>query len=227
MTRFIINAALLTWCAVTFAGCASLPQKEPLQHRAAGNETGRSGVVYLALKGNDWSDSPGMKPLPLSKNLSSLKVLPRKKVIIPQKISIVEVEAGHRIAVAKVVMPVYSGDLLIDALRQELTTAGFTVRLVRELPGTVGSGIVISLISADLRQASGLFILEGSCHMQMEVDVWQNGTRAYSQRYASKVSDYAFTNRDQLLLKLMMMATKNIMSESMPEIVTKLSSSGN
>jgi len=59
--------------------------------------------------------------------------LNREKVI-PQKITLVNVKNNFRKTIARRVISVYAGDILIDALKQELKAAGYTVRLVHKLP---------------------------------------------------------------------------------------------
>jgi hypothetical protein len=112
--------------------------------------------------------------------------------------------------IGKIVKPVYSGDILIGALKQELSAAGYTVRFVQKLPKNVTNGIDISRISAELEQTSGLLALDGTCNLQINVDMWQSGTKVSTHHYASIVSDYSVMAQDQLLFNLMTKATQDI-----------------
>jgi len=140
MNRLVKGAMLLTLCVGTFAGCATVDKKAIVQNKSVDNAASGRGVVFLTMDGNEWNDPHRRKPLPLS----SFNTMSRKKLIIPQKITLVKVKTDKGVTAGNFVMPVYSGDLIISGLKKALIAAGYTVILVRKLPAKakIGRGVV-------------------------------------------------------------------------------------
>lgn len=213
---------LLALCAGVIAGCATSP-KASLQDKPGLKTSGVSRVVFLTLNGNQWNDPGGVKARIHRGKGPHLRKSTEKEMDIPLKISVGEVKDSRGQTVGDFVIPVYSGDLLVDALQEKLMAAGYSVRLGLQLPRNAGRGIGLSLISDDMDQTSGLLTLKGSCRLRMKADTWHNGVKIATHVYESKVSDYALMDQDQLLVKLMKKASENIMAQSVPEIIKDLS----
>lgn len=214
MNRLIMGVILLAWCA----GCATTGRNASLRYKQVVHAAGGSGVVFLTMNGSPWKDPQTKRPSRLMRRLEQVSFRPRKKTINPPKITVVNVKSGYGITIAKRVIPVYSGDLLVDALKQELTAAGYTVLLVEKLPKNAGTGIDISRVYANLEQNSALLTLDGSCHLHIKVDMWRNGAKHASHEYATTVSDYSIIDQPLLHEELMLKAVQNIMRKAVPDI---------
>ncbi len=216
--RTAICAVVLAGCTGMFAGCATTGRNASLRYKPVVAAGGGSGVVFLSLNGSPWRDPQERRPSRLMRRLEQVSFRPRKKTAVPPMITVVNVKSGYGRTIAKRVMPVYSGDLLVDALKQELSAAGYTVLLVEKLPKNAGTGIDISSVYANLEQNSALLTLDGRCHLQIKVDMWRNGAKHASHEYATTVSDYSIVNQSLLHEELMLKAVQNIMRKAVPDI---------
>lgn len=218
MNSLMMKAVLLVLCAGTFAGCTIGNQRTTLQRQPIVKKAGSGGVVFLTMNGNRWNEFQAIKYFP-HKGKSSPEMTPRKRTVIPQKINIVKVKNDRGITTGKYVMPVFSGDLILDGLKRELTAAGYQVVVVRKLPKNASKGFDIAWVSTDLQQKSGLLTLEGSCDLRIRLDRWQNGFKHGSTSYASTVSGYSIVDQDLLLRELLTKATGNITAKAVPDII--------
>lgn len=224
MKQLKYGYVLLLCFAGIFAGCATMTQKTPLASNPLITAVGRRGELFLSLNGNQWYEPKEIvTQSSYMRKYSPITFRPMRIKATQQEITLAKVKSETGRTIGKHVMPVYSGDILIDSLNRELTAAGYTVKMVRKLPKDVGSGIDVSGISADLEQTTGLLTFEGTCYLQIKIDILHNGIKLSTHDYFSKISDYSITDQHQLLLKLMMKAAQNIVVESVPDIIVALS----
>lgn len=218
MKRLSMGVILLAWCAGTIAGCATPGRNASLRYKQVVHAAGGSGVVFLSMNGSPWKDNRERRPSRLMRRLEQVSFRPRKKAAILPKITVVNVKSGYGKTIAKRVIPVYSGDILVNALKQELSAAGYTVLLVEKLPKNAGTGIDISGSYANLEQNSTLLTLDGRCHLQIKVDLWRNGAKHASHEYETTVSDYSIVDQPLFHEELMLKAVQNIMRKAVPDI---------
>ena len=147
---------------------------------------------------------------------------PKKRLAIPQKITIVRVVDDKGVSTGKYVLPVYAGDLIIASLKRQLSDAGFTVKVVSRLPDKAQKGFDISLVSTQMLQTPGLLSLEGSCNLRIRLDRWRKGIKVGSREYASAVSGSSFTGQDLLLRELLAKAVRDITSKALAEVLSQL-----
>lgn len=149
---------------------------------------GKRGDIYLSMSGSDWTGWGG-------KSVHRGKFAPagarKKPQRMPRKVSLVQVMNDRGQVVENVPAPFSSGEVVFETLKQELTEAGFRVTVVRELTGSVGRGIDVSFVASDLKQTSGLLALNGSCRLQVTLDIWQKGMKRQSQQYSASTSGYS------------------------------------
>ena len=225
MNKLIMGAMLLTWCAGTLAGCATTGKKTSLQVKPLTATAASRGIVYLALSSDKFTspDDTGMSLYDQKSHY--LKTVPAKAVEAQPRITLVNVNDDEGQTVGRLVMPTYSGDLIISGLRKGLTAAGYTVIPVRKLPGIAENGIDITWISAELDQNSGLLTLAGKCDLSVRLDLWRHGIKSASHDYEIVASDYAFTDQSLLLAGLLKKATRDITAQAVATLITDFSTS--
>jgi hypothetical protein len=129
-------------------------------------------------------------------------------------------EKGDEIGIT--ISPYDSGEVLRDAFSQELSAAGYKVKLVRVLPNNVARGIDLSRITIDAEQNTGLLETEGDCNVNIRLDLWKHGSRVKSFNYEGLYSDSAIYDRDGLLETLIQGSLQNLMKQAVPDIIREM-----
>lgn len=218
-----IGVVVLAWCTCTFAGCATADPQASLSYKPVANVVGGSGVIFLTMNSSQWNVPRKTIRSRYMPRFVPERVMPKPKKLAPQGITYVEVKNDTGLTIGKIVMPVYSGDLIIDSIKKELTSAGYTVRLLQNFPKDVEKGVDITWISTELEQNSWLLFLEGTCHLNIKVDVWRNGSKVDSHDYSSNVSDYSFSDQHlPLAEQLLMKATQIVTKQAVPDIIHEI-----
>lgn len=114
---------------------------------------------------------------------------------------------------ARSVLPVYPGDLLVQRLKEGLTAAGYTVVVKPRLLPQVDNGIAITAVAADITYSSGLLQTQGECRLDAKLEVWRNGAPVQTLPRQAKVSGYTFFQRDRLCLSLLTDAARKVADE--------------
>lgn len=219
---FLVVICHLAMCGFSWGASPELcteAAKAPPQHQSAVKPPPSSEVVFLTLSGNHWDEWSRMKNS-RHRGKYSPENTPRKRLAIPQKISIVRVVNDKGLSTGKYVMPVYAGDLIIDSLKRQLSEAGYTVKVVPKLPANAQKGFVISLVSTQMLQTPGLLSLEGSCDLRIRLDRWRKGIKVGSREYASTISGSSFTEQDLLLRELLSKAACDITSKTLIDVIS-------
>ena len=225
MNQLIKGAVLLTWCAGTLTGCATTEKKAALQVMPITAKAASSGIVYLTISG-DKSTASGNTGMSLYAQKSHLlRTVPPKTVEAQPRITLVDVNNDEGKTVGTLVMPIYSGDLIVSRLRKGLVAAGYTVILVRKLPERAENGIDITSILIEMEQNSGLLTLAGKCDLRVKLDLWRHGIRSISHEYTTVASDYSITDQSLLLAKLLKKATRDITAQAVPTLIADISAS--
>jgi hypothetical protein len=217
MNQLVAGAILLICCPAFFAGCAATAQHASLVGKPDTTAAGATKVLFLSMNGRERDESLETVHSRLSLRPAPVRVGPERERATVQKTTLVDVKNDLGRTIAKRVIPVYAGDILIDALKHELVAAGYTVRSVQQMPKNE-NGIDVSLASAELTQNTGLLTLEGTCNLHIKLDEWRNGSKVKSRDYVSDVSDYSFSDRDRLFVDLIIMSAQNIMKQAEPDI---------
>ena len=206
-----------------FAVCATTAQQTPLVNKPVVTAAAGPKDLFLSINGYE-SDEPqnAMDLRPMLKH-APVTFRPNREKVIPQKITLVNVKNNFRKTIARRVISVYAGDILIDALRQELKAAGYTVRLVHKLPKNAGNGIDVTSVYVDLEETSGLLTSTGTCNLQIKFEIWRKGTKLNSHDYASTDSNYSFFDEQHLFVDLMNLSSQKIMGLAGPDILNDLS----
>ncbi len=125
-------------------------------------------------------------------------------------------------SVGDIVSPIAPVDLVTDALRQELSSAGYTVSTDGSLPPGAAKGVVVTGVEIHLGDVASLVKEEGSSRVKISLELWKNGEKTRKFTYESSFSDFAVKDRDQLLPTILQKALQGAMERAVPEIITVL-----
>ena len=217
MTHFTGRAALLLWFSVIIVGCTTMSEKSALADKPVTKAPGSVGEIFLSLDGNQWQDPQETRPARYTSRARPFPVRQMKKVT-PQQMTLVKVKNDSGKTLGRYMLPVYSGEIIFDSLFQGLSAAGYTVRVVKQLPKNATIVVDISSITADLEETSGLLTLEAKCDLHVKLDVWRNGVKVNSHDYTSFLFDYSFANKQLLLPDLLMRSAQDVMMQAVRDI---------
>lgn len=215
---------ILVACFSNFmAGCATTDRQPgpPLQGATAAE------VVYLTLKGNEWYQLQPVRPSRLVRSITPVRYRAVMKPVMPQKITVAKVRYNQGPAAAKYVIPAFSGDILMERLREGLTAAGYQVVQMERMPWNVKNAVDLSWISTDIERTSGMLTVEGSCTMRVRIDLWQDGAKSDSRDYAVHVSDSAILNQGRLLEEILEKSARELAKQAVPDLIDAISASRN
>lgn len=216
MSRTLVNAMLICFFALALAGCrggerGTLPKVAQLPPKR--------GEIYLVMSGNKWQGWQG-------KDRHRGKFFPpdakRRGAEMPRKVSLVKVVNDTGRVVKSRPIPVSSADKVMETLKSRLARAGYQVKVVRRLPGSAERGIDVSVVSADLRQKSGLLALEGSCALSVTLDRYHRGFKEDSQRYTSTASGTSTGVRQPLFPGLMDRAAREVADQAVSGLTREI-----
>ncbi|RII26824.1 MAG: hypothetical protein CXR31_10495 [Geobacter sp.] len=114
------------------------------------------------------------------------------------------------------------GDMMLDALQQELTAAGYTVSVADALPPGVSRGVDVTKITVELQETPTLLKLAAKCHVKMTADLVKNGNVVDKVSFESRYADVAIKDRDLLLPAVLQKGLQNVMKQAVPAIITSL-----
>lgn len=195
-----ICAALLTWCTGIFAGCASTTIPVSILYSPSAETRGGSGNLFL-------KSEAGRTAIDGANNV--------RWVIGKRKDSDGRV-TGEILSVSS------ANDMVLDALKRELTVAGYRVELGVSMPSGVLKGIDLATIQVELEETTGIPKVEATGTVKVSMDVWKNGAKIKRLSYEARVSDFSIIDRNRLPRELIEKGLRGVMSQAAPEIVAVL-----
>lgn len=118
-----------------------------------------------------------------------------------------------------IVSPIAPTDLVIDALKQELTATGYTVSTIDSLPPQAARGVVVAGVDMHLDDVTSLVKEEAKSRIIITLELWKNGDKFKKLLFEADYSDFAVKNRDQLLSDTLKAALQGAMEKAIPEII--------
>ncbi|KAB0672055.1 hypothetical protein F6V30_05640 [Oryzomonas sagensis] len=109
--------------------------------------------------------------------------------------------------------------VIADAMKRELSAAGYRVDQTESRKEGQGRVIVLTAVTVALNEVASLPKLEASCNLVVKVELWNNGQVVKRSEYHSKLSDVAIKDRDVLPQQLFQGALGEIMQQAVPDIV--------
>jgi hypothetical protein len=124
----------------------------------------------------------------------------------------------------EILTSVSPGDLVLDALKQELTAAGYRTIWVSTLPPEATKGIVITRTDLTLDEESSIIKADGSSRLTTSLELWKNGRKFKKIDYESRNSDLAVRDRDLLLPNILQNTMQDLMKQAVPDLIKELES---
>jgi hypothetical protein len=181
-------------------GCAHVAHKVDLMYSPLA--TYRGGTGSLELVNSDTTQVDGSNP--------SIRWL------------LGQIKNTEGVATGEIVSPVRPQDILTDALKQELSAAGYQVSISKAINKNTGKGVVLTDISVQLDEIPSLTKLESTCTIILKMDLWKNGAVVKHSEYRSELSDIAVVDRAQLPGNLYQKAIQETTQQAVPDIIRLL-----
>jgi hypothetical protein len=200
--RWTANRAFLAVLLLSalLAGCATVDRKVDVLYQPTVHGTGGAGDLYLSASGRQLAMAA--------------------KGTIQWIVGTVKNKDGDKIG--NVVTGTAPVDQVMDALKQELSAAGYTVVPVDQPPQNAARGVDVAKVTIELDETSDLVKSDGISRLTVSIDLWKNGQKIRKLEYKSMLSDFAVKDRDLLLPKLLQKSLQEVMKQAIPEIVKGL-----
>ena len=200
MIRRTICAALLTYCMGILSGCATTTIPVSILYSPSVEARGGSGNLFL-------KSGTGNTAISNADNV---------RWVIGKRKDSDGMVTGEILSVSS------AGDIVLDALKRELTVAGYRVELGASMPSGVPKGIDLASVQVELEETAGIPKIEITCTVKISMDVWKNGAKMKRLSYETRVSDFAIIDRERLPRDMIEKGLRGVMSQAVPEIVAVL-----
>jgi hypothetical protein len=113
-------------------------------------------------------------------------------------------------------------DMMLDAIKRELTAAGYSVELGSTIPEGVPKGVDLTSMQVEVNETDGIPKIEAEGRVKISMNVWKNGVIVKKLGYESKVSDFAIIDRSLLPREMIERGLHEVMSQAVPDIISTL-----
>jgi hypothetical protein len=113
-------------------------------------------------------------------------------------------------------------NMMLDAVRQELTAAGYNVEQGPTIPAGVRKEVDLTSIRVEVNETDGIPKNDADGMVKISMDVRKNGVIVKKLGYEAKVSDFAIINRNLLPRKMIERGLQDVMSQAVPDIISAL-----
>ena len=200
MTRSMISVIFLSLSMAIFAGCATTPPPVSILYSPSVEARGGAGILFL--KASD-------------KHSASNKENQIRFVIGKQMDS-------YGMIIGEVLSVNSEEDMMLDAMKRELTAAGYSVETGTTMPQGVPKGLDLTTVRVGLNETTSIPKIKAEGTVKVSMDVWKNGVVVKKLGYESKVSDSSIINRDILPREIIERGLLGVLSQAVPDIVSSL-----
>jgi hypothetical protein len=197
--RSVLVLLLALAFAALLQGCATGDKRVDILYRPVAEVKGGSGDLYLV---------QGVRPEG------------GQAAGIQWILGSVNKEDGEKLG--SIVTDVAPANLVMDALNQELTRAGYRVLTTDSLPPDAKKALSLNSVSLKLNDKHSLVKDEAECAVRMTVQPWRNGSAVSNLTYDAQYSETVASDRDRLPSKTVQKALQLLMNQAVPEIVRTL-----
>ena len=176
------------------AGCAPLEKRVNLTYQQSVSTTGGSGEVLIA--------EPVMK--------QDLAQLPSGKKIIGK--------AGD----TDLIISESPAHWLRSAIRQELSAAGYDVKIVATLPAGVSKGVKAILLSVSANQSSKVLTVVTVTEVRLEAELWKNGQLLKRLTASARDQEEGVDRSSEPIRSALEKTLQRALQELVPDIVKSL-----
>ena len=201
MTRNLISVTFLCLSMVFSAGCATTPPPVSILYSPSVEARGGAGILFLR--------TPDKHPAP-DKDDQGVRF------VVGKQMDSYGVITGEMLSVNS------QEDMMFDAMKRELTAAGYSVETGTTMPQGVTKGLDLTAIQVKLDETVSVTKIEAEGTVKVSMDVWKNGVVVKKLSYESKVSDTSIINRDLLPKEIIEKGLLGVLSQAVPDIVSSL-----
>lgn len=191
-------ALALSSFAVALSGCATVDQRADILYQPTAAAKGGSGDLYLVRQ------VPGA---------------PKTAMTIQYVIGKITKDGAK---VGNVVTDMAPADLVMDALREELRSAGYRVTVTDAMPADAKKGVSLNNASIVLDVKKSIVKDEANGSAKISVQIWRDGRAVNALDYESEYSDVAVADRERLASKTLRKMLEMVMMRSIPDMVQKI-----
>lgn len=184
---------------ITLSGCATVDRKVSLLYRPVTETRVGSGELLLA--------DPHAGKEPIAATVQWI---------------IGKVKNNDGETVGNIVSTMSPEMILLDAFKQELTTAGYTVSPATALPKHASKGVAVSQIVLSMTEEASIPKDEANATLSVTVELWKNGQKIRQLTYESRISDFAVMDRSLLPGQVLERTLHQVMKQAVPEIASAL-----
>ena len=109
-----------------------------------------------------------------------------------------------------------------DALAEELRSAGYTVRIVSEVPRGVEKGLTLSILALSADQLPKVVTLSTVVEIKLSVELFRKGDLLKTLTAGVRDEEEAFDRSSEPIRKALQKSLQRVMQELVPDIVTTL-----
>jgi len=198
MYKRVIFGLALAFSTTLFAGCAARTMPVSFVYAPLGETKGGSGELFLA---SARCDAAAMAPA------GELRFV------------IGTTRNYEGTVTGEMVSQLAPEDLVLDALKRELTLAGYHLECGTAMPAGIAKGVELTAVKVNLEEKAGLSKSEVSGRVETSLEIWQDGKKVRKLSYQSQNSDVAVLERERLPRQLIEQGLHEVMKQAVPEIV--------
>ena len=203
--RLFLFFGLFLPSLLLLGGCASTEKPVALTYERFVNATGGTGEVYVT-RPPEKPDASG------STGSTGPAMLPGGRLILGKS----------RETDADVVTRQSVTGWIADALAEELRAAGYTVRVVTELPRGAEKGLKTSIQSLSADQYSKALTLSTVVEIKLAVEIWRRGDLLKTLTAGAREEREGFDRSSEPIRQTLQNTLQRVMQELIPDVVKNL-----
>jgi hypothetical protein len=184
------------------SSCAFVNRNVDLTYEKIVNAGGGSGIVFVA------------KPV----EVHNLPKNPEGLLIVGSANPVAHIEG----LTGSILIPDNIGNWVVDALRQELSTSGYTVKPVLTLPRNTTKGLEVTVLGINDKLKTGFFSATLSVDLQFSVEIFKNGNKIKSLKTSGRGEEATSTLSASVWGSCLRKALQNAMQQVIPQIIKTL-----
>ena len=201
MTRSMLSVVFLSLSMAIFAGCATTPPPGSILYSPSVEARGGAGTLFLKA-----ADKRATRNNPEQE----------VRFVIGKQMDSYGAITGEMLSVNS------EEDMMLDAMKRELTAAGYSVETGTTMPQGVAKGVDLTAVQVGLNETASIPKIEAEGTVKVSIDVWKNGVVVKKLSYESTVSDTSIINRDILPREIIEKGLLGVLSQAVPDIISTL-----
>lgn len=183
-----------------FMGCATTSNPVSIFYSPAGEARGGSGNLFLKTESNRT----------VRNNAGSIRWAIGKQ------------KDADGLVTNEILSESSQEDMMLDAIKRELTAAGYSVESGATMPPGVTKGVDLTTVQIEVDETASIPKIEATGKVKISLDVWKKGVVVKKLNYESEVSDTAIINRDRLPREIIERGLRGVLRRAVPDIVSVL-----